>query len=171
MNIISEVKDYINSKTQYVYTELTSIIDTIKFNILDIEQNINNINNTLVIEKTIDELKKDCKIKVDQYCANFLNYEVVYKEKFEQAVDFMMRPDTDTTAFPLLILDTTIYNITIQEAADRIIQKRKQWLQYMTQIEQLRLTVKQNIDSAIEKEYINNLYSEFEQNIQLLTNG
>jgi hypothetical protein len=166
MNKISEVRDYVNNKTQTIYAELSELSALIeKINATTISANV------LVIEKTLDELKRDYKSKIDQYCANFLNYEVVYKEKFEQAVDFMMQPNSDVSAFPLLVLDTTIYNIDIQEAAERIIQKRKQWLQYMTQIERLRLTTKQNIDSAIEKEYINNLYLDFEQNIQLLTNG
>ncbi len=68
-----------------------------------------------------------------------------YKEKVEQAIDWLSVEDTDLANFPLLQVDCDIFNITPEVAAVNIMKKRASWIDKMAKIERIRIPTKRDI--------------------------
>ena len=73
----------------------------------------------------------------------------IYQLKYVQAVAYKNAgyPE-DTTEYPFVQIDATVYSITPTEAANVIISNHESWLITSQQIEQERLTVKMAIKNA-----------------------
>lgn len=71
----------------------------------------------------------------------------VYREKYEQALDFLSCPGQVRYAdYPLLEVDCKILDIPMKDIADNVVKRRSNWLTNMTAIESLRLSGKYNVD-------------------------
>lgn len=70
----------------------------------------------------------------------------LYREKYEQAVDFLSSQDVvHYPDYPLLHIESRILNIPMKDIAENIIKRRSEWISKMIEIEELRLYGKVNI--------------------------
>jgi hypothetical protein len=71
----------------------------------------------------------------------------IYREKYEQAVDFLSSTNqVDYANFPLLRVEANILNLPMKNIAEIIIKKRMNWITKISAIEFIRLNGKQRID-------------------------
>jgi hypothetical protein len=167
-NIIIKVEDIVNQlqqpKTPLITTH-TIHIQPVNTQLVVYESNIKITNSTHIEQPTvvaIADVKKHLLKSINDICTAVVAYDVIHREKFEQAVDFIIGNYTDDiTNFPLIQLDTELFNITSKEAADNIVTARKQWLLKVTQLEKIRLSTKQTIEPSLDISYINAIYDNF----------
>lgn len=70
----------------------------------------------------------------------------LYREKYEQAIDFLSSQDTvQYTDYPLLHIESKILEVSMKIIAENIIKRRSEWISKITQIEELRLYGKVHI--------------------------
>lgn len=101
------------------------------------------------------------KYNVDGACAGIFKNDWIYKEKFDQAVDYKTGAVTDLASVPLIQIDVDFYELSADDAVDQIITQRTKYLSALTQIEKLRLVTKKNIDSATDIDYLKAIYDNF----------
>jgi len=115
-------------------------------------------------EGLVDEKNKALKIVDEQvgyirskYITTTPGQSEIYTEKLRQAITLVENNYVLDGSFPssLVQVDTVVYNITIQQAADNIIAKYNEWLALAVQLETIRLGVKKVIENAESKEQIN----------------
>jgi hypothetical protein len=160
--------------------EISNNIDSIEKQLLEFHNQVLKINNNIsILQKQFPsisiptdliEYKNYIKTEINQlvsnarikYISNTLGQSDVYKEKVDQAIDYLLQTEPiDIALFPLVRIDSEVYNISYQEAAENIIQQKKIWMQYTCSIEKLRLIVKKEVDLAPSIEYIDNLIEQF----------
>lgn len=86
----------------------------------------------------------------------------VYKEKYDQACDFISGGSLFNTAvaedlYPLLAAHADAFGVSIQEAADVIIEKRQQWIRLVSSIERIRLKAKHEIRNTSNDKQIHHI--------------
>jgi hypothetical protein len=73
----------------------------------------------------------------------------VYREKYEQAIDFLSSQDTvQYSEYPLLEIESRILDIPMKKVAENVIKRRSEWISKLTKIEELRLFGKVNIKAC-----------------------
>ena len=71
----------------------------------------------------------------------------LYREKYEQAIDFMTSQDVvKYSEYPLLEIESRILDIPMVKVAENVLKRRSEWISKLTKIEELRLFGKVNID-------------------------
>lgn len=71
----------------------------------------------------------------------------IYKEKFDQALDFLTYND-DIVNYPLIGVDARVHNISPKDAAQNILNKKSSWLAFITLIEEIRLSYNRLVSVA-----------------------
>ena len=121
------------------------------------------------IEHSLDIKKTIIKAQIDDISSNVYKFDGLYREQFEQALEYTVQDFPNTVEhFPLIQLDSTFYNITPKESAEKLIKQRKDWLIAITQLERLRLQAKQDIDNATSLDYINDILTKFINTTKLI---
>jgi len=69
----------------------------------------------------------------------------IYREKFDQAIDWTTSSDPDTAAYPLLKAESEVFNTSMDDVASNILKKRAFWINMMANIERVRLFTKSMI--------------------------
>lgn len=70
---------------------------------------------------------------------------MVYQEKVDQATDFIASGYANESDYPLLVAEATAAKKTTKKVADTIILKRSEWLQKITQTEEMRIVARNKI--------------------------
>ena len=117
-------------------------------------------------EKEFVELKESTKRTVDaiaestrkSHITSIVGQDMVYLRKENEAVAYKAAdyPNIkDSSEYPHIHADSVAYGITPQEAADRIITKRDEWLIVSAEIERERLSGKNAVDAAADEDEVN----------------
>lgn len=77
---------------------------------------------------------------------------MTYQEKAEEAADFIAAgyPVGDLASYPFIQADMNALGLTAEQAADAIVAAKSSWIAIGTQIEELRLGGKKNVDEAVD---------------------
>lgn len=101
------------------------------------------------VEKYQKEKIKEIEEKINNIRLQYVNemsiQTEVYLEKTQQAIDFLVNPQQDVNNFPLLSVEIEVTGKPAIEVATNIIEKRKQWLSFLTKTEKIRLIAKRDI--------------------------
>lgn len=85
----------------------------------------------------------------------------VYREKYDQAVDLLSGYSIELC--PLIKIDAEVYNITYTQAANNILDKRKEWLKNVTKCEATRLKFNQDIQKSCTNEELDQIKYNIDQ--------
>lgn len=72
----------------------------------------------------------------------------VYREKYDQAIEYLSQIDPDAGTFPLLVVTAKWKQISLVEAAELIIKARKNWLRFACAAEEILLQAKRDFGDA-----------------------
>ena len=90
-----------------------------------------------------------CMQKHNELITNGFGHILVYQEKIDEATDFMIdkrkKNNKTTKHYPFLEKEAKATNKSIEEVAEIIIQKRKEWIKKASDIEYLRLKAKEKL--------------------------
>jgi hypothetical protein len=141
------------------------------------------ISNGVVVDKykqpavTIDEYKSTKVVYVDQLISN-LRMSVfstvfgqmdVYYEKTQQAIDYKSEHyPTDASRFPYVKLEAEVTECSFEEAADKILAKRKQWSNISLQTERIRLYFNKHITQANSATEVDDLVNSVSEELSTL---
>lgn len=94
----------------------------------------------------IDEAAGQARLR---YITDIPGQPEVYREKYEQAIDFLSCADQVRYAdYPLLDIECKILDVPMKDIAENIIKRRSEWITKMTAIESLRLSGKYNLSAC-----------------------
>lgn len=117
------------------------------------------------VKKYQKEKIKEIEQKINDIRSQYMNetsfQTEVYLEKTQQAIDYLINPQQDISNFPLLNIEVEITGKSGIEIAEKIINKRKQWLSFLTKTEKIRLLTKQQINKCKTKEDIDMIFNQF----------
>jgi len=166
----------IQQSIQQLQEQLNTPNIDIQQKLIDIEKQISILNTPPYIPTDLIEYKKYTQNKIKQlvssarseYMTDALGQSEVYREKVDQAIDYLLQRSTiDIALYPLVRIDAEVFNISHYEAAENIIKQKKIWMQKTCYIEKLRLIIKKEVDLATSIDYINSLIKQFIEDLNL----
>lgn len=84
----------------------------------------------------------------------------LYREKYEQAIDFLSSTDqVNYNDYPLILIEAKIQDVPLKNIAENVIRRRSTWISKLTQIEELRLYGKAHIGFCTNESEVNTLIS------------
>ena len=95
---------------------------------------------------TLDEVKNAIAEEFKTRFGYISGMSDVYREKYDQAVEFLASETVDEDAFPLIKITATWKNVSMQEAAMLIIAARKKWLRFACFAEEILLKTKSDLE-------------------------
>jgi hypothetical protein len=108
----------------------------------------------LVAAQAIDEAAGLARKK---FVTDIPGQEELYREKYEQAVDFLTGGQVRYSDYPLLEVESIILDIPLKNIADTIVKRRSTWITKMSAIESLRLFGKHNLVNCTSLAEVNKL--------------
>lgn len=105
----------------------------------------------------LSEAKNAARISMDmaagkartRYITDIPGQSEIYREKYEQAIDFLSSIGTVRYAdFPLLEVESKVLDIPMKDIAETVIKRRSNWITKLSAIESLRLSGKYNLENC-----------------------
>ena len=117
-------------------------------------------------EKYIDTIAENVRM---QFITPGFGQMMVYKEKYEQATDFVLNDyPSEVEQYPHILAEVKATNRSPKEIAHKILQKQSLWISKSAQIEEIRLKSKIDIENAQSKEEIDQLVMQAVRNLKSL---
>ena len=172
-NELTNLQNQINDINIINNVDFNKKVDTIQNNMLILELAVKDLKTQITpppIPTNLISYKNYIKLKINQlvsaarikFISDTLGQSEVYREKLEQAIDYLLQRETvDIDLYPLVRIDAEVYGISYTEAAENIIQQKKKWMKHTCGIEKLRLILKKDVDLAPSIEYIDTLIDQF----------
>lgn len=116
----------------------------------------------------LETARQEARREIDQaaaharsrYITTIAGQQEVYREKFDEAIDYLTNNDDSKYAdedYPLLLVETAIRDIDMRTIAEEILQAKKRWVKKMAAIEELRLGGKYGLEECQTLPEINRL--------------
>lgn len=97
---------------------------------------------------TLDEVKNAIAEEVKTRFGYTSGMSDLYREKYDQAVEFLASETVDENTFPLIKITAAWKNISLREAATCIIAARKKWLRFACFAEEVLLKTKSELEDS-----------------------